>query len=152
MNGILLMGKYGRLAIFVLIFASTVLGLTFFAAADKPIEPADIAKAKMKPPKRIDADKNKIYDDLEEKLKGKIDSDAQDVIIVFDHKLSDAENAEVTRKTTDKKPTHRYAIIPGMAITLSKREINDLASSPLIKQIEDDAEVRPFLDNSTKWF
>ena len=47
----------------------------------------------MKPPKRIDADKNKIYDDLEEKLKGKIDSDAQDVIIVFDHKLSDAENA-----------------------------------------------------------
>lgn len=148
------MGKYGRLAIFVFIFVSAVLSLTFFAVADKPIEPADIARvdAKVKALKKIDADKNKIFDDLEEKLKGKNDADTQDVIIVFNRELSPAEDAEIALKIGNKKAAHRYTTIPGMAIALSKREIKDIASSPLIRQIEDDAEVRPFLDNSAKWF
>ena len=148
------MKKNWRSMAMVLIFASAVSGLAFFAVAEKPIEPADIARAdaKVKAPKKIDADKNKIFDDLEEKLKGKNDAETAEVIILFDHKLSDAEDAEIARKISEKNPAHRYAAIPGMAITLSKREIKNLASSPLIKQIEDDAEVRPFLDNSTKWF
>src|SRR3989344_9399664 len=138
----LLMGKYGRLAIFVFLFASALVSFAFFANGQKPIKEAAIA-VKSEPPKRIDGDKNKIFDDLEEKLKGKNDQDSQTVILVFDHKLSDAEEAEISLKINKKKSTHRYNAIPGAAITLSKREISELALSHLIRQIEDDSEIYP---------
>jgi len=143
------MKKNWRSMVLIFLFASALISFAFFANGQKPIKEAAI---KVEPPKRIDADKNKIFDDLEEKLRGKNDQDSQAVILVFDHKFSAAEEAEISLKINNKKSTHRYNAIPGAAITLSKREINDLASSPLIKQIEDDAEIYPFLDNSAKWF
>ena len=59
----------------IFLFASALISFAFFAAADKPIKSMDITKEKITPPKRIDADKNKIFDDLEEKLKGKNDNE-----------------------------------------------------------------------------
>src|SRR3989338_3755478 len=145
------MKKNWRSMVLIFLFASVLISFAFFANGQKPIKEAAIA-VKSETPKTNDRGKKKIFDDLEEKLKGKNDQDSQTVILVFDHKLSDAEEAEISLKINNKKSTYRYNAIPGAAITLSKREISDLASSPLIKQIEDDAEIYPFLDNSAKWF
>lgn len=102
--------------------------------------------------KKVDKDKNKIFDDLEEVLVGQPDETVFDTILLFEENLSDNLFERAKSSIGNFSIKYQYSSISGIAATLTKGQIIALSKIPFVKQIEEDAVVVPFLDKATYWF
>lgn len=101
----------------------------------------------------IDQNKNKLFDNLEKKLKGMKDEDRVDVIIQFDSsKLSEKASKALDKAIGRFEIKYEYSIIDGMAATLSKKQLNKLAKIPFVKTAELDVEFKTTMSTANKWF
>ena len=115
------------------------------ATAQKPPPPPPV-------PRIVDADGDKIFDDLEQSLAPANAGQPFDVIVVLNQTLSTA-NFNALRQSVGPFDTNfRYPSINGFAATLTKGQITALARLGLVAQIEPDRIVKPTLDNATLWF
>ena len=103
-------------------------------------------------PQRVDRDKNKIFDNLEEIIKGQPDEAFFDTILLFEENLSESLFEKTRGKIGNFSIKYQYPSISGIATTLTKGQIIALSKIPFVKQIEEDAVVIPFLDKATYWF
>jgi len=99
-----------------------------------------------------DSNKNKLFDNLEAKIAGKPDSEKFPVIIIFNKNIDDNELLNISKSIGKFNIKHKYKIIPGIAATLTKGQINALSKLDIVKQIEYDEPVYATLDTATKWF
>lgn len=99
-----------------------------------------------------DSNKNKLFDNLEAKIAGKPDSEKFPVIIIFNKNIADNELLNISKSIGKFNIKHKYKIIPGIAATLTKGQINALSKLDIVKQIEYDEPVYATLDTATKWF
>jgi serine protease AprX len=115
------------------------------ATGDRPPPPEPL-------PRIVDADGNKIFDDLQELLAPAPADRLFPVIVVLEEPLN-APTLEALRARVGRfQTTFQYPSIDGFAATLTKRQILVLASLSAVRQIEPDRIVEPTLDTSTFWF
>ena len=124
------------------------LGLIFQGTA-QGAKPLAIEK---KLPKIVDKDKNKIFDNLEELLKGQPDERVFSTIVLFEETLSSALMEKTKGRIGDFSLKYQYPSIDGIAVALNKGQIIALSKVPFVKQIEYDAEAKIFLNTANYWF
>lgn len=100
---------------------------------------------------RVDANKNKIFDDLEGLIGPAAAGDRFDVIVMAERPLEEILPALKSRHG-DFSEKFIYPAINGFATTLNKGQIVAFSGDADIKQIEFDAPVYPHLDTSQQWF
>ncbi len=147
------MAKISKILILVLVIGGMIVfGLPsqIFQGAAQEAKPLGAEKKEL--PKIIDKDKNKIFDNLEELLKGKPDETEFNSIIVFEEPLSPALFENIKGKIGDFSLKYQYQSISGIAAALTKGQIKALSKIDLVKQIEHDAKVEIFLDKASYWF
>lgn len=103
-------------------------------------------------PKKVDKNKNKIFDNLEELAAGQPDNATFAVIILFRENLSESLLVRAKGRIGDFSIKYQYPGLAGIATTLTKGQIISLAKIPFVKQIEEDSIVVPFLDKANYWF
>jgi serine protease AprX len=105
------------------------------------------------PPERIvDADGDKVFDDLEQSLAPAVAGQPFDVIVLLNQPLSAAKLNLLRQRVGPFDTRFEYPSIDGFAATLNKGQITALAKLDLVAQIEPDRIVKPTLDNATLWF
>jgi len=148
----------GKLLAFVLIITMLITNATYFADLEEmlktPEEPKNKADAQevKNIEKQVDKNKNKLFDNLEEKIDKAKDSDTLPVIVVYTEKIDDNKKGLVKKVLGNVNPKHEYEIIPGMALDLTKGQIVALSKLDFIQQIEYDLPVYAANDNATYWF
>ncbi|MBZ9572461.1 S8 family serine peptidase [Patescibacteria group bacterium] len=143
--------KISKILILVLI-VSVVFGLLSQIFQSSAQEAKPLVAEKKELPKIIDKDKNKIFDNLEELLKGQPDEAVFNTIVLFEETLSNPLFEKVKEKIGGFSIKYQYKSISGIATTLNKGQIIALSHLPFVKQVEHDAEVIPFLDKANYWF
>jgi serine protease AprX len=98
-----------------------------------------------------DADGNKIFDDLEERLAGAGPDETFSTIVLLHEPVTPANQANLQRSVGSFAMGHHYRSINGFAAALSKSRILTLAGHPLVKQVELDRILTPALDTATFW-
>lgn len=99
---------------------------------------------------RVDRNKNKILDDLEEQISDRPESDRFDVIVLLNEQL-DLLPA-LKGRNGDFQESFTYPSINGFATNLTKGQIIAFGKDLDVKQIEFDAPFYPHLDTSQQWF
>ncbi len=132
--------NFRKVLVFMLIMSILVTSSIYYA------EPQDktASEATGKVEILADMDKNKLFDNLEEKL-DKADNDSKlPVIVVFDDEIdsNSTKKGLVKKILGDTAPKYEYKIIPGMAVELTKGQINTLSKLDFVKQIESDLPVQ----------
>src|SRR3989344_2114501 len=149
------MGKFRRpLFVILLLPIFLLVGLVVFAQEKK--EPAATVTSEFfKAPQKfdkVDLNKNKILDDLDEQIAGKAESDKFDVIVMLNKPIEEASPSALKSKHGDFEEKFTYPSINGFATNLAKSQIIAFSADADIKQIEFDAPVYPHLDTSQQWF
>jgi len=141
--------NYKRLFVMLL-----VVTMVFSSMAVYATNPDNVTKEEVKLEKKdkiMDTDSNKLFDSLEAKIDEASDSDEIPVIVVYNENIDSAKKAKVKGLTGNKKAKFEYDIIPGMALSLTKKEIKELAKQDFVKQVEYDAPVYATLNDATYW-
>lgn len=100
-----------------------------------------------------DQNKNKLFDNLEKKMKELKDDEQVDVIIQFDSsKLSEKASKALNKRIGHYEIKYEYSVIDGVAATLSKKQLNQLEKIPFIKTAELDVEFKATMSTANKWF
>jgi serine protease AprX len=115
----------GLLLAFVL-FAST-------AGGAGPVTPSQAGPAKQ------DADGDKLFDDLEQKLATLSDTDSLRVIVMLNRAITLSNLTTLQAAVGKFSVGHRYTIIPGFAATVTKAQAQALAQQPTVVQVEEDS-------------
>ncbi|MGE5629526.1 MAG: S8 family serine peptidase [Caulobacteraceae bacterium] len=102
--------------------------------------------------KNMDYDGNKLFDILETKLGEASDSDKLPVVVMYNENLDSDKKAVVEKLTGQEKPKHEFITTPGMAVDLTKKQIQELSKQGFVKQIEYDLPVYALNDEATYWF
>jgi len=146
------MSKTLKTLLLVVIFA----GMTVFVLPGQIYQSlaqeAKPTEENKKLPQLTDKDKNKIFDNLEELLKGKPTSATFDTIVLFEENLSAALFRNIKANIGNFDITHQYPSILGIATNLTKGQIIALSQLRAVKQVEHDVLVFPHLDASQQWF
>ena len=95
---------------------------------------------------------SKLFVNLENKINEAKDSDEVPVTVVFNKKLTDDEFASIEKLLGNPEIKHKFEIIPGAALNLTKNQISKLEKSDLVKQVEYDEEVHATIDTASNWF
>ncbi|MGB7604725.1 MAG: protease inhibitor I9 family protein, partial [Lutisporaceae bacterium] len=127
----------GRILVFMLIVSMLATSAIYFAAPQD--KTATVAADKIEI--QADLDKNKLFDNLEEKLNNSSENDILPVIIVFNEEIDSNKKGLVKKIMGDTTPKHEYKIIPGMAVELTKGQINAISKLDFVKQVEYDMPV-----------
>ncbi|ASS75829.1 peptidase S8 [Tumebacillus algifaecis] len=137
-------------AVLALSAALTVTSATSFAASDtvtkKVVDPQDSTKiAKM-----VDADKNKIFDDLEAMLLSKTADDEVRVIVRLNEKFANQKLQKIKSDIGSEFQTkhtfeHSYQ---GFAATMKKSQIERLQKHPMVESIQYDAPVHKTMNTA----
>lgn len=141
----------------VLIIA-LVLFSTMIAFAEPDNKAANVEDVKKEYPqqtnqiKMTDANKNKLFDNLEEKMVEKSEDTEMPVIIIFNEKVDNQGLDDISKKIGKFLIKHKYEIIPGIAATLNKGQINALSKLDIVKQIEYDEPVSTTIGTASTWF
>ncbi|MEM2118506.1 MAG: S8 family peptidase [Candidatus Bathyarchaeia archaeon] len=115
---------------------------------------APIIEAKPPPvftSKLMDGNRNRIFDTLEEVMK-KTPESPINVIIRFKETPSDMQISALQNEVGGFSVRSRWTIIPGIATSLTPRQIWSLSEKSDIIQIEYDAPVYACLNTATSWF
>ncbi len=141
--------NFGKVLVFIIIMSMLVSSSIYFA------EPQEKATTEATAEVEIVADKdnNKLFDNLETKLDNTDNNGKLSVIVTFDEQLANNEtkNGLVKKVIGNTNPKHEYNIIPGMAIELTKGQINALAELDCVKQIEYDMPVQATNNYAKTW-
>lgn len=149
------MGKLRR-TLFVILLLPIFLLVGLLAFAQEKKEPAaTVTPEFFKAPEKfdkVDRNKDKIFDDLEEQITGKTDGDRFGVIVMLNKPLVETSPSALKSKHGDFEEKFTYPSINGFATNLTKGQIIAFASDADVKQVEFDAPVYPHLDTSQQWF
>ncbi|MDF2520145.1 MAG: aprX2 [Clostridia bacterium] len=133
-----------------------VLLLTVSLLATSAIYFADPQEKVLEPDKKVevqaDMNKNKLFDNLEEKLDKSNDNDKLPVIVVYNEAIDSSKKGLVKNILGNTAPKHEYEIIPGMAVELTKGQINAISKLDFVQQVEYDMPVQAANDTATYWF
>jgi serine protease AprX len=100
-----------------------------------------------------DLNKNKIFDNLEEKLQQAKDTQTFDTIVMFNETVNAAGYASLEQKIGAFSTKFKYEnAFHGFAGTLTKGQILALQRMPLVKQVELDMPVEAFVETASHWF
>jgi len=138
--------------LFVMLIAICLVASSMIVFAD--IQPESVTKEEVKLAKKdkiMDSDGNKLFDSLEVKIDEASDSDEIPVIVVYNENIDSDKKVKVKELTGKKAAKYEYDIIPGMALSLTKKEIKELAKLDFVKQIEYDEPVHAALDSASVW-
>ncbi len=128
--------------------AAAAAALLFLAAvpgnAEKP-PPPPTARA-------VDADGDKIFDDLESLISPADLDQAFPAIVLLDEPLTQENINGLQQRVGDFNIDSQYSTLNGFAANLSKGQILALSQLDQVAQIEADGPVQAFLDTSTYWF
>jgi serine protease AprX len=128
----------------ILVAAATLPWAAPAAAGQEPPEPAAGGPIR-------DADGNKIFDDLEERLAEAGPDETFSTIVLLHEPISPANHASLERLVGSFAIGHQYRSVNGFAAALTKSRIGTLVGHPLVKQIELDRILTPALDTATFW-
>ncbi|MGB7604726.1 MAG: S8 family serine peptidase [Lutisporaceae bacterium] len=140
--------NFGKILVFMLIMSMLVTSAIYFAEPQD--KTATVATDKIEI--QADLDKNKLFDNLEEKLNSSSENDILPVIIVFNEEIDSNKKDLVKKIIGDTNPKHEYKIIPGMAVELTKGQINAISKLDFVKHVEFDMPVYATLDKATYWY
>jgi len=115
---------------------------------DKPkvrIETEEIKKI-------YDIDKDKLFENLSEKMKEAKDDEELSIIVTFNDKVDKAKKNDIEKLLGSYKTKHEYKNIPAAALKLNKGQIKKLAELDIVKSIEYDEKVKAFSDTANYWF
>jgi len=99
---------------------------------------------------KVDRNKNKISDGLEELIKSAAAGNRFDAIILLEDSLDVLPTLKNRHGNFDEKFT--YSAINGFAASITKEQIIAFSKDANIKRVEFDALVYPHLDTSQEWF
>lgn len=148
-----------KLLVLTLVVSLLAASAIYFAdpseAFQIPAEPQNKAaiEATDKVEMMVDKDNNKLFDNLEERLNKANDNDKLPVIVMYNEAIDSNKKGLVKNILGASNPKFEYdAAFQGMAVELTKGQINALSKLDFIKQIEYDMPVQVTNDNSTYWF
>ncbi|HEX2064229.1 MAG TPA: S8 family serine peptidase [Acidimicrobiales bacterium] len=120
----------------------TLLGMAAVPAAAPPGDnPGSSAPGRSSSPYR-DADRDKVYDDLETQLSRRADGERVTAIVLFDHKVTDEDLARDRRDVGDFPVKARWTTVEGYSAELTKGQVNALSRRPDVVQIEAETRVQ----------
>lgn len=101
-----------------------------------------------------DSDKNKIFDELDEEIKGKSNNYRTSVIVLLDTQITKVPSKikELKGFVGEFDITSSFSLVNGFAGKLTKQQILKMTKHTSVIQIEPDLEVKALLDTSTQWF
>ncbi|MBS4539121.1 S8 family serine peptidase [Clostridium sp. D2Q-11] len=145
--------KKAKSIISLLISIIMVVSLVSIGFADNDKDKVAKGKVKTNPIEKIqDKDKDKIFDNLNEKLSKKNVKDELSVIIVFKEMLDKKEIGKIEDTIGKFKIKHKFKTIPSIAASLTKSQITQLSSMEIVEHIEYDMEVKASNDTAREWF
>lgn len=102
-------------------------------------------------PLLMDADNNKLFDNLEERLQSAAASDKFDVIVQFADVANEAAYAAIERSAGPIAYNAKWDVaLQGFSASMTKAAILALSKNPLVKQIELDVQVSAFLSTAKR--
>ncbi|AEY65929.1 S8 family serine peptidase [Clostridium sp. BNL1100] len=134
---------------FILTLVFTIVGTQTLTFA-KPLNEA--AKSESPAFKLTKSPDSKLFVNLKEKIDESSDDDEIPVTVLFNKKLSDTEFSSIEKLLGNPKLKHKFDIIPGVALNLTKKQISQLEKSDLIQQVEYDAPVHATLNTASSSF
>jgi len=145
-----------KLFVMLLAVCLVVSSMAVFAEVDELFGgPESKVKEEVKLAKKdkiMDSDGSKLFDSLEVEIDEASDSDEIPVIVVYNENIDSDKKVKVKELIGKKAAKYEYDIIPGMALSLTKQEIKELAKLDFVKQIEYDEPVHAALNTATYWF
>ena len=138
-----------------MILAAAFLLIFGLAIQAKGEPPDSISKnASLKTPLSAETDKNnnKIFDSLDSKIKTKGPAAKTKVIVLFDRSYGKQDVDQLAKEIGPFTVKYKYDRVPGIATSLSKGQIAELAKRSDVLQIEDDKKVTATLNTATNWF
>lgn len=128
---------------------STVTGVNASPQSKAP----DPAPAPEKVPVIADLNKNKVFDNLEDKLLTAQLTDKIPVIVSFNQAFNEQAYANLEKNIGKFAAKFKYdAAFYGFAADLTKSQIDALQRHPAVKQIEYDMPVKTTMDTAKTWF
>lgn len=101
----------------------------------------------------VDQNRNKVFDNLEERLTKASDAEKLPVIIQFDSSQLNEKASKALEKQIGKFiKKYEYSIIDGIAATLTKQQIKKLEKLPFVKHVEYDVEMKTTMATANQWF
>lgn len=138
-----------------LVLIAALMSLSVMMVSAQPNNPTSLVKNYINETAKVfmsDANKNKLFDNLEEKMTGKPDNAEIPVIITFNKTVDDNSLSNISKAIGKFNIKNKYKIIPGIAATLNKGQINAMSKLDIVKQIEYDEPVYATLNTATAWF
>ncbi len=115
--------------------------------ADKPAPRARKAK-----PEKADANRDKVFDDLEEDLAQRPDDARVNVLVLLNGDASEERVRGLKRRSGEFSVGHRYAIVDGFSATMTKGQVRAVARDPDVVHVEEDSPVRATNDSAQAAF
>lgn len=147
--------KIAALLLMLVLLASNAF---YFADLEEMFQVPDQAKDKIQKEEvkavenQQDQNKNKLFDNLEDKLARAKDNDKIPVIVMYNEKATLSRKDDMKKMLKDITPKHEYEAVPGMAAELTKEQIQELSKLDFVQQIEYDMPMYANNDNATYWF
>jgi serine protease AprX len=107
------------------------------------------AKDAVQTTQMVDGDRNKIFDTLDRVLK-QMDDKQRVPVLVMANRPTDL--AELEKAAGPIPVKYQYQVVPAIAASLTRSQVDILARQSYIRQIEYDDQVRMALDGATRWF
>lgn len=122
-------------------------------ADDAPVFFEDEIVNKSKAVRLEDADKDKIFDQLEQELERKGDAEKTNVIVLLKKSSEevDEEILDLKKSLGEFSVSDTYEVVSGFAGVLTKKQILQLSQDVETLQIEADVEVQAHLNTATQW-
>ncbi len=136
-------------SIFVFIFTLILIGTQSLVFAKPSKEVLQVEKPTFEITK---SPNSKLFLNLEEKISKAEESEEVPVTVVFNKKLSDDEFTSIENLLGNPEIKHKFEIIPGAALSLTKDQISKLEKSDLVKQVEYDEAVHATINTASNWF
>lgn len=96
-----------------------------------------------------DHDRNKVFDNLEPILAKAAENEKIPVLIMA-RRPQDLDLLEQAAGPMEVK--YRYTVVPAMAASVTKGQVEALVKESAVRHIEYDAEVRIAMDGASRWF
>lgn len=102
--------------------------------------------------KQYDKDKDKIFENLSEKMKLSDKTEKHSVIVVFKESLTKSRKNEMKKLIGSYDVKHEFKNISGFATKLNQDQITKLANLDIVSHIEYDEPVKAVNDTASYWF
>ncbi|WP_152912110.1 S8 family serine peptidase [Caloranaerobacter sp. TR13] len=139
----------------ILLFILMLISVTSYGFAFN--EKNNVEKPKVKLQQKdivriYDSNKDKLFENLSEKMNKTADNEEIPVIVVFKEKLNFMKKNDIKKLIGNYITKHEYKNIPAIAMKLKKSQINKLSKLDIVAHIEYDEPVKASMDTANYWF